>query len=93
MSSDKPAASSLASAENSGSDDKKASTIWVERYRPKSLEDVSHQSEVVATLQNAVTMNRPLPHLLLYGPPGSGKVRSSCVRDIDYENESSREFF
>jgi replication factor C subunit 2/4 len=51
------------------------STPWVERYRPKSLAEVSHQNEVVATLQNATTTGR-LPHLLLYGPPGSGKVRS-----------------
>jgi replication factor C subunit 2/4 len=48
-----------------------AATPWVERYRPKTLNDVSHQKEVVATLQNAVTTGR-LPHLLLYGPPGSG---------------------
>lgn len=49
---------------------------WVEKYRPKSLKDVSHQSEVVSTLQNAVETGR-LPHLLLYGPPGSGKVSLS----------------
>jgi replication factor C subunit 2/4 len=49
---------------------------WVERYRPKTLQDVSHQQEVVATLQNAVETGR-LPHLLLYGPPGSGKVRTA----------------
>lgn len=41
-------------------------TPWVERYRPKNLQEVSHQSEVVATLQNAVETGR-LPHLLLYG--------------------------
>lgn len=51
------------------------STPWVERYRPKTLKDVSHQTEVVATLQNATATGR-LPHLLLYGPPGSGKVRN-----------------
>ncbi|CAJ1958778.1 unnamed protein product [Cylindrotheca closterium] len=50
-----------------------AGVPWVERYRPKSLKDVSHQGEVVATLQNAVTTGR-LPHLLFYGPPGSGKT-------------------
>jgi replication factor C subunit 2/4 len=48
---------------------------WVERYRPKNLESVSHQKEVVATLQNAVSSGN-LPHLLFYGPPGSGKVRT-----------------
>jgi replication-associated recombination protein RarA len=52
---------------------------WIERYRPKSLQEVSHQSEVVATLQNAVETGR-LPHLLFYGPPGSGKV---CVWNCD----------
>lgn len=50
-----------------------AATPWVERYRPKSLKDVSHQNEVVATLQNATETGR-LPHLLFYGPPGSGKT-------------------
>lgn len=50
-----------------------ASTPWVERYRPRSLDDVSHQTEVVSTLRNAVETGR-LPHLLLYGPPGSGKT-------------------
>ena len=51
-----------------------AGTPWVERYRPKTLKDVSHQTEVVSTLENAVKTGR-LPHLLFYGPPGSGKVR------------------
>lgn len=61
-------------------------TPWVERYRPRTLDEVSHQTEVVSTLQNAVQTGR-LPHLLFYGPPGSGKVRASttfesrrCVR-------------
>ena len=51
---------------------------WVERYRPKNLQEVAHQAEVVATLQNAVVTGR-LPHMLFYGPPGSGKVRSFCL--------------
>ena len=45
---------------------------WVERYRPKKLDQVAHQTEVVSTLQNAVKTGRP-PHLLLSGPPGSGE--------------------
>jgi replication factor C subunit 2/4 len=52
---------------------KTSATPWVERYRPKDLTDVSHQSEVISTLKNAVETNR-LPHLLFYGPPGTGKT-------------------
>mmetsp|Transcript_6378 Transcript_6378/g.9025 ORF Transcript_6378/g.9025 Transcript_6378/m.9025 type:complete len:370 (-) Transcript_6378:157-1266(-) len=48
-------------------------TPWVERYRPTNLKEVSHQTEVVSTLQNAVATGR-LPHLLFYGPPGTGKT-------------------
>ena len=50
-----------------------AATPWVERYRPQNLQQVSHQCEVVATLENAVSTGR-LPHLLFYGPPGTGKT-------------------
>ena len=63
----------MATAVESSSSSSSSATPWVERYRPKSLKDVSHQREVVATLQNAVQTGR-LPHLLFYGPPGSGKT-------------------
>jgi hypothetical protein len=55
------------------SSESQTGTPWVERYRPKSLDEVSHQAEIVATLKNSVATGR-LPHLLFYGPPGSGKV-------------------
>lgn len=74
--SDVPTSSTTTTEGNSGLIGKP----WIERYRPKSLQEVSHQTEVVATLQNAVETGR-LPHLLFYGPPGSGKVCifSTCL--------------
>jgi len=42
---------------------------WVERYRPKTVSDVSDQEEVVRTLLSAIDQ-KALPHLLFYGPPG-----------------------
>lgn len=49
---------------------------WVEKYRPHTLSDVIGHAAIVERLQTyARTQN--LPHLLLAGPPGSGKT--TCV--------------
>ncbi|TYZ67091.1 hypothetical protein PybrP1_009773 [[Pythium] brassicae (nom. inval.)] len=50
-----------------------ATLPWVEKYRPKSVDEISHQDHVVATLRTAIASGQ-LPHLLFYGPPGTGKT-------------------
>ncbi|RYG54702.1 AAA family ATPase [archaeon] len=41
--------------------------------RPKSMEDISSQEEVVRALSHAIKAGN-MPHVLFYGPPGSGKT-------------------
>ena len=48
---------------------------WVEKHRPKTLDEVSGQEGVVKLLKETVK-SKNVPHMLLYGPPGSGKTTS-----------------
>lgn len=42
---------------------------WIEKYRPKTLDDLVAHEDIVSTIQKLIKANR-LPHLLFYGPPG-----------------------
>ena len=46
---------------------------WVEKYRPKSFNDIVMDKYNKLLLENVLKMNY-FPNLLLYGPPGTGKT-------------------
>lgn len=52
--------------------------VWVEKYRPQSLEDVVGQEEAVGRLK-AYVKSGSVPHLMFAGPPGTGKTTSAIA--------------
>ncbi|EKF30062.1 replication factor C, subunit 5, putative [Trypanosoma cruzi marinkellei] len=46
--------------------------LWVDKYRPKSLDEVELYPELTEVLKR-LAESQDLPHLLLYGPSGTGK--------------------
>eukprot|EP00298_Acanthocystis_sp_HF-20_P010413 c18841_g1_i1.p1 GENE.c18841_g1_i1~~c18841_g1_i1.p1 ORF type:complete len:325 (-),score=117.53 c18841_g1_i1:65-1039(-) len=46
---------------------------WVEKYRPSSLQELISHTDIITTIGRLIDSNR-LPHLLLHGPPGTGKT-------------------
>lgn len=55
-----------------------ARSLWVEKYRPESLDEVVGQDDVVERLE-AYAESGSLPHLLLAGPPGVGKTAATIA--------------
>ena len=56
-----------------GSTKKSYDIPWVEKYRPRSLEDVVGNEETLVRLR-AIGEDGNMPNLILCGPPGTGKL-------------------
>lgn len=52
--------------------------IWVEKYRPKRLDEIIGQDIVIKGLKSYVK-TRNLPHLMFSGPPGIGKTAAATA--------------
>jgi replication factor C small subunit len=66
--------------------------IWIEKYRPKTLEDVVGQDEIIERLQ-AYVKTKNVPHLLFAGPAGVGKTTSALALARDIFADSWRQNF
>lgn len=55
-----------------------AASLWMEKYRPDTLDGVVGQPVAVERLK-AFSSGGSLPHLLLAGPPGSGKTTCALI--------------
>lgn len=83
-------ASSSAMDEDAGQNKKQrvrteqvASLPWVEKYRPKSMEELVSHEDIINTINRLIDAGK-LPHLMLYGPPGTGKTSTilACAHKL-----------
>ncbi|GJQ14244.1 hypothetical protein GpartN1_g6035.t1 [Galdieria partita] len=63
--------------------DDDANLMWLEKYRPKTFEDVLSQRDIIVTMLRFVNSNS-VPHMLFYGPPGTGKTSTilACAKHM-----------
>ncbi|MEM0138351.1 MAG: replication factor C small subunit [Thermoplasmatales archaeon] len=66
--------------------------LWIEKYRPKKLDDIVGQKIVVDRLKSYVEQKN-LPHLLFAGPSGTGKTTAAIVLARELYGEQWRENF
>jgi replication factor C subunit 2/4 len=57
--------------------------LWVEKFRPKKLDEIESQEDIILSLKNCIK-TKNIPHLLFFGPSGCGKTSTilALAREI-----------
>lgn len=64
--------------------------LWTEKYRPRTLDEIVNQEEIVSRLKEFVK-EKNVPHLLFVGPPGTGKTTAALCLAHDLYGEHWRD--
>ena len=61
--------------------------LWIEKYRPKYIKNIISQKNIKIIL-NSFIENINIPHLILFGAPGTGKTSAihACINELIFIN-------
>jgi len=65
--------------------------MWTEKYRPKSLDEMINQTQIVERLKSFVK-SKNVPHCIFAGPPGTGKTTAALCLAHDLYGKDYREY-
>jgi len=70
----------------------KKNQVYIEKYRPKTLDDVVGQEQVVSLLKGYVK-NKRIPHLMFTGPAGIGKTTCAIALARELYGPEWKDYF
>jgi replication factor C small subunit len=66
--------------------------LWAEKYRPRTLDDIVNQKDIIERLKKFVK-EKNMPHLLFSGPSGTGKTTAALALVHDLYGDNYRQYF